>query len=455
MKQALRSTILLLGLVAPPVAASLASCGGGGAHATADSGSSDALGRADITPPPDGTFCALPGSFVWAAQGVAVMPGGPASAPDLSWLTLPPGFCAHYFGTVPDVRQLRFAPGGELFVASPTSVTTGGNYTEGLAAIAVLPDDDHDGLADATFTFLGGLPSVQGLLFANGSFYYQDGATLRSVAYRAGDRSPSAPPYAVATISALQDGLHWPKVMDIARNGTIYVTNGGSQSDPCLSSKEMRGGIFALQPDGTATPVARGFRNPIALGCEVDHDACLAIELALDYSESAGGREKLVPVRAGDDWGYPCCATQNRAYSGLSYGDTGAAPDCSGTVPEADSFVIGHTPFGLDFETGKWAAPWQRRVFVTLHGAAGSWTGARVVAIALDPATGVPLPATELGASGRNPGAMLEFASGWDDGTHAHGRPAPIAFARDGRLFLGDDRNGLIVWIAPVELMRP
>jgi len=31
-----------------------------------------------------------------------------------------------------------------------------------------------------------------------------------------------------------------------------------------------------------------------------------------------------------------------------------------------------------------------------------------------------------------------------------HGRPAAIAFAPDGRMFVGNDINGLIVWIAPV-----
>jgi hypothetical protein len=30
-----------------------------------------------------------------------------------------------------------------------------------------------------------------------------------------------------------------------------------------------------------------------------------------------------------------------------------------------------------------------------------------------------------------------------------------VAFAADGRLFLGDDQQGTIVWIAPVNLARP
>ncbi len=408
----------------------------------------------DFAPPP-ASFCSLPGSVVQTPSGPELVPGGAdAGTPDLAWLQVPVGFCAHVFATVPTARQLKFAPGGDLFVASPTWPTTGGN-SDGLASIVVLPDDDHDGVADVTTTFLPGLAKVQGLMFANGSFYYQDGPVIRSVPFNAGDRQPSASSAPAADMSNLpQDPVHWPKVFDTAMDGTIYVTNGGSQGDACLSTDPVKGAVFTLNADGTTTEVAKGFRNPIALRCESNHNQCLAIELALDYSAGAGGREKLLPIRPGDDWGYPCCATQNLPYSGVMYTDTNALPDCSGVADESASFVIGDTPFGLDFETGKWPAPWGGRVFVALHGAYLSWKGARVVAIALDPTTGLPLPSSELAGSTDSPDNMLAFATGWDDGKQDHGRPAPVAFAPDGRLFLGNDWTGTIVWMAPVSLMQ-
>jgi glucose/arabinose dehydrogenase len=201
--------------------------------------------------------------------------------------------------------------------------------------------------------------------------------------------------------------------------------------------------------------VAKGFRNPIALRCETNHDVCLAVELALDYSDTMGGREKLVVVRSGDDWGYPCCATRDLPYSTVTYSDTQGTPDCANVAPESGSFVIGHTPFGVDFEPGMWPAPWKDRAFVTLHGVVGSFVGARVVAIGLDATTGLPMPATELGNGGPNPDSLLQFASGWDDGNQDHGRPAAITFAADGRMFLADDNLGIIVWIAPTTLKGP
>jgi hypothetical protein len=46
--------------------------------------------------------------------------------------------------------------------------------------------------------------------------------------------------------------------------------------------------------------------------------------------------------------------------------------------------------------------------------------------------------------------AMVDFATGWDDGKNDHGRPAALTFAPDGRMFVGNDIDGTIVWIAPV-----
>src|SRR5690349_17902668 len=85
-------------------------------------------GLPDAGPLPDGSIphpCTLPGSVQFTSNGKNVVPGG-QGADKLDFLTLPTGFCAHYYGSVGNARQLRFAPGGELFVASPTTGTTGG-----------------------------------------------------------------------------------------------------------------------------------------------------------------------------------------------------------------------------------------------------------------------------------------------------------------------------------------
>jgi glucose/arabinose dehydrogenase len=407
-------------------------------------------------------FCALPGSLQSAPSGLVLVAGGQPS-PDISYLNVPIGFCAHFFANVGDARQLRFAPSGELFVASPTTTTDSGGRN-GQAAIVILPDDNHDGYADGQITYLSNLPSTQGMLFAPGAFYYQDHLNIMRVPYQAGDRSPSGSPQTVASITYFSSSLHWPKTLDAADDGTIYVGNGGNQTDPCVQmdagagaapAQPFLGGILSVgvaYPDGgwigfdggDGVQIASGFRNPIAVRCARGHDHCFALELARDVSGPEGGREKLVPIRAGDDWGFACCATTNIPYSGVP-----AGTDCSAVATDTNSFLIGETPFGLDFEPGLWPTPWTSNVFVVLHGHSGTWKGARVIAIPMDSTTGLPLPSNDLDG---NEHGMSDFATGWDDGTLSHGRPAAIAFSADGRLFLADDITGDIVWMAPIGL---
>jgi glucose/arabinose dehydrogenase len=356
-------------------------------------------------------------------------------------------------------RQLKFAPDGHLFVSSPTASTTGGS-NNGLGEIVILPDDNQDGVADQNITYVGMLEYVQGLYFGGGYLYYQsDQATIARFPFKNGDVSPSGASQTVTTSTLPQDVVHWTKVIDVASDGTMYVTNGSSQSESCLSTRPPVGTINKVNPNGSATVVAKGFRNPISLKCERNHDVCLVTELALDYSYAPAnfGREKLVPVRQGDDWGYPCCATQNRVYMSpnnnkvpLTYADTGGMVDCTGVSAEPVSFVIGETPFCVDFEeSGKWPASYGNRAYVTMHGEFGSWVGARVLSIPLDP-KGMPLQATTL--DGGDSANMSDFAKGWDDGHQDHGRPGTITFAPDGRMFIGNDQTGMILWIAPVTL---
>lgn len=426
-----------------------------------------------------GAFCTLPDSIIWTDGGPGIVPGADASTPDMSWLKVPDGFCTHYFATVHQTRQLRFAPGGDLFVASPGWFTAGSYHYQGRGEVDVLPDDDHDGVADKIVPFFpnrdAGQPVItetQGLMFANGYFYYEDVAYegglptdtfyIRRVAFNAGDRKPSARVETVTTMSpqgtppVRYAADHWPKNLDIAKDGTIYVTNGSNQSEGCYSPTSPQstafGAIFKIGDGGALSVVSRGFRNPIALRCESNHNVCFVVELALDGSQGVG-REKIVPVQQGADWGFPCCATTNVAYSQTKYLDTKGAPDCSGVTQESVSFIVGHTPFGIDFGPDGWPTPWNGRLFTMLHGDVGSFEGARIVAVPLDE-TGNLIAASEFDAS--SAANMLDFATGWFDEdaglSTTHGRPTAIAFAPDGRMFIGDDYEGLVAWIAPVTL---
>lgn len=388
---------------------------------------------------------------------------------------MPQGFCVHTFANVGNVRQIRFAPSGELFASSPTMGTTSGG-SAGRNAIVVMPDDDKNGLADGIQNWRGSLPATQGFTFVDGGFYYQDYTKIMREPYVPGSRAPTGAAAQVADIQVYVDPGHWPKTLDISEDGTIFVTNGGTQGETCDLSLPFRGGILALDStqSGGARQVAKGLRNAIYVRCHHDgNNRCFATELARDYSSAMGGREKLIPVRNNDDWGYPCCAAQNLPYSDICLpcsrpgtdtranssstcqaqiqadgGNPQCSPLCTGVVPENSSFIIGDTPFGIDFMDNQFPAPWNHRVYVAVHGAFGTWVGARVTGIAFDPATGQPYGGTNL--PGADAGAMADFLGGWDDGNRAHGRPADVTVSPDGRLFVANDTTGEIFWVAPL-----
>lgn len=398
--------------------------------------------------PPISNFCDLPGSVVWHDDGTTTqVPGGRLT--DIGkWMRLPGGYCAHPFATIGNARQVRFAPGGELFVASPTGYTTGGG-TGGLASIIVLADDDRDGYADGAIHFLDNKPQTQGLAFDRGFFYYQDGPRIMKMPYSPGDRAPHGQAQQIVLITAWQSTIHWPKVIDADEQGTIWVGNGGDQGEACDVARPFHGGIVKVDGTTNGHVAVKGLRNPIGLRCQhgTGNNSCFAVELARDYSWTMGGREKVMQIKDGDDWGFPCCASHN-----LPFNDVAPPPDCSGVTDETNGFIIGHTPFGVDFELGRWPAPWGNRAYIVLHGEAGSWRGARMIAIPLD-ANAMPIKWSELDSdAGVN---QYDFATGWDDNTFQHGRPAALTFAPDGRLFLANDNDGSIIWIAPVVMGSP
>jgi glucose/arabinose dehydrogenase len=424
----------------------------------ADGRVADVEGDRPTRPPDAGPrlFSGLPGSVCFGPGGKHdVVPGGRV-APSLDWLQLPDGFCAHYFAHVPTARQLRFAPGGELFVASP-SRRTGGGAPLGIGAIVVLYDDDGDGFADGdalphgdgseqSLTVFTHVVATQGLLFTPAFFYYQDDDRILKVAYETGQRRLVGTPTQVADITVFHSKYHWPKVLDVADDGTLYVGNGGDQAeicDPDVFPRPFHGGVLRIDGTPGGTPVAQGFRNPIAIRCEKGRALCFSVELGLDGSGPTGGREKIVPIRDGDDWGYPCCATK-----GVPYAGTGA-PNCSLVASETVALEIGNTPFGIDFEPGLWPAPYTKNMLVTLHGEAGDFAGERVIRIVML-ADGMPEKTTDIG-----PSNVTDFATGWDGTRGAHGRPAAVTFAPDGRAFIANDFDGDIFWVAPVGLAIP
>lgn len=410
------------------------------------------------------------GPDAFDAPAIDVAPGTawcdlPAtSATEVRGVTLPPGFCIRRYAAFPPSvplmfghpRVLAFAPGGDLFVSSPRATGPGGTGP-GINAITILPDDNRDGVADGVLRFAEGAtldqrPSVgmpetvHGLLFQPGFLYFTVQNGVYRVPFRQNDRRLAAG-VTPELVADLANSERWTHTLAAAPDGTIYVSMGIYGSAVCPYPSPERGAVLAIGPGRSMLPggrvtagdiIARGFRNPMYIRCHPW--GCYAAELT-DDGWTTPGREKIVRLAAGQDYGYPCC--YDRGFASPA-NPMGALYNCGNVTPSPLGFPVGHTPFGHDFAPATWPAPYGNGLFVGLHGVVGSWA---FTGINWAPTTG---EAHEI----QGPAAM-NFLTGWGRGSPNEGRVADLAFAPDGRLFFTDDQLGHVYWIAPTTLRRP
>jgi len=375
---------------------------------------------ADAPPPSATTFCE-------------------ATAPNLpAGVRVPDGFCIRRFARVATPRVLAFAPNGDLFAASP-SIGTPGGAPPGMGAILVLPDDNRDGVADDTRVFLSGVPSVHGLLFDPDALLYTLDRGVHRAPYVRGDRASRAAASSHARIAAFDDTIRWTHTLARGVDGTLFASMGQHDTGVCPAPNRRVGSVLRIGGDApiAGATVVDGLRNPMYLRCK-PWGACYAAELTNDSWGAYGGVEKLIQLRQGDDYGFPCCIDRGRTWPG-----TPAGYDCDRVAVSVQTYPLHDTPFGFDWAPSSWPAPYGDALFVGLHGVVGSWTNTGVQWAPTDPMTHRPTRATEF------------FATGWARSGPIVGRVADLTFAPDGRMFFSDDEDGGIYWVAPVTLRLP
>ncbi len=375
-------------------------------------------------------------------------------------ISVPSGFCIRSYlpanTVLPEPRVIRVAPNGDVFVTTPSAFTPGG-ASGGDGAIHVLPDDDHDGIADQVLTYIGPTPGgadcfsadadptylscVHGLAFHEGYLYFSRSNDVRRFPYSLGDRkAPSNMSELVASLgipSGASAGFRWTHSIDFAPNGEMLVARGVYEAGGCdastLGNGNIQGFLLGSLP-ATGTVIADGFRDPLYLRC--NGMQCFTNELTGDGWDGLGGHEKLIQLAPNEHFGYPCCVDKNQPVPGAN------ASLCTNLSNEVLLIQLHDTPFGLDFEPGGFPAPYTNGIFIAKHGAVGSETNSDVVYVAVS--NGVPM------------GMEQPFTSGFGFvGNTNNGRATDLTFAPDGRMFLIDDTNGAVYWIAPTTLQMP
>ncbi len=364
-------------------------------------------------------------------------PTGPffcATGTNVDGAVVPTGFCTRRFATIGAPRVLNFAPNGDLFVSSPSQSTDGG-APPGLGQIVVLSDDNHDGIAEA-HVFLGDVPTVHGIAIAGGFLYYTTSAAIFRTPYIDGQRVASGPGTMVASYPMVP-GERWTHGFTRSAAGTLYSALGVYSATTCPDTPRL-GQVFRADVGGALTMLSTGYRNPMYLRCHFRDEACIVAELGDDGGGSQGARERMVLLRDNTNYGFPCCTGRGRSTTANHN-----VFDCNSVPQEEAEFPLNDTPFGMDWERGRWPAPFRDAIFVALHGSfytVPRWQGTRIVFAETDPATHAPR------------GSWNSFVLGFGQGGGPLERATDVVFSSDGRMFFADDQGGGVYWVAPANL---
>jgi glucose/arabinose dehydrogenase len=215
-------------------------------------------------------------------------------------------------------------------------------------------------------------------------------------------------------------------------DGILYVSI-GSSCDVCEESDPRRAAIWRLDPtSGSLEPYARGLRNAVGLAWNPDGSALWATENERNAMGEETPPDEVVAVRPGADYGWPACYGDRVPMPGY-----GTPERCAATDPPTLQLPAHSAPLGLAFTGGSGVpAAYGDDLFVALHGSAvrDQPVGYEVVRIPL---------------RGTDPEEPRVFMRGWLVGDDSWGRPVGPFLARDGTLYLTDDKGGVVYWIRP------
>jgi glucose/arabinose dehydrogenase len=364
--------------------------------------------RADQLPPPFATE---------SSGNPPIVTAQPAGAT----LQMPPGFSIAEWATgLSDPRTMLLAPNGDVFLAEP-----------GAGRVQLLRDTNHDGIADARFTFVGNLNEPFGLALHAGYLYVGNTDSVVRVPYVDGQTTTSVQPQRIAS---LPGGGHSTRGLQFNQDETKLYVSIGSSDNVEPDANPVRAAIVEMNPNGTNQRVfASGLRNPVMMSRNPVNGALWTV-----VNERDGLGDDLVPdyateVRDGAFYGWPY------AYIGPHEEPRrkGERPDLVAKSIEPSVLIQAHSaPLGITFYDGTmFPAAYRGDAFVALH---GSWnrskrTGYKVIRIPFE--------------NGQPTGGYDDFVVGWstdENSRNVWGRPVGLLVLPDGSLLISDDGSGRI-----------
>lgn len=368
---------------------------------------------------------------------------------------LPDGFEAQLFASgLNGPRRIRFLPNGDAIVAMQQDGT-----------LMLLRDSDKDGEADWIQRFAGGFNAPYGIAWREGEVLVADQDGIWRIPHKLGNvrasyGSPSkeseTPPEArkPQTNADRQELLtekgvfgdvtgHRNRDLAIGPDGRLYVGVGSGGNIGVEPPVKATIQVFSASGANQQT-LAEGLRNPTTLAFHPETG-----ELWAGVQERDHMGDKLVPdyladVKEGEDYGWPYFyAGGNQQPDFAKIKEAREPGERKAEIAEPEAMFESHSAvMGLAFDNGKMLpGDYKGDAFAALK---GSWnkaepTGYKVVRVPFE--------------NGKPTGTYENFVTGFwvsgEDRAEVWGRPADVAQAPDGSLYIVDDTGGTIWRVIP------
>lgn len=364
-----------------------------------------------------------------APQDIAVDLGQTQTSNQDSPLKLPPGFSIRIFASgLSAPRVLTQDPAGRLLVSIPSS------------GKVVAFDKKNDGSFDPRpIETLKGLNYPHGLAFecpgtASGGCRLFVGETdaVRSFDYDPKTGKATNP---VMILDLPSGGNHITRTLKIIKttDGDKLLISVGSSCNVCNEKDWRRAKILIANLDGSGLRTyASGLRNSVFMADDPVTGQLWAADMGRDLLGDDIPPDEINIIVDGKDYGWPYCygkQIQDKNFDASA----AAAKLCQDSVPSHIDIQAHSAPLGLAFVPKEgWPAAYSRSFLVAYH---GSWnrsvpTGYKVVRYDLDEAGDVL--STE------------DFITGWLTKDGALGRPVGLLALPGGKLYISDDKAGVI-----------
>jgi glucose/arabinose dehydrogenase len=345
-------------------------------------------------------------------------------------LKMPDGFAVSVFAkNLPGARVLAIDSLGNMWV----SQTSQGKIT--------LLEMKDGKVANQNAVFRN-LQSPHGLAFDPEepfTLYFAEETKISKVALYSEDT-----PHKIADLP--KKGGHFTRTLGFGPDGRLYVSI-GSTCNVCHEDDPRYASIWSMKKDGSDfKEVAGGLRNSVFIVFNKNDGKMWATEMGRDSlgDDIPPDEINIIDTNAKDilNFGWPNCYGKNIHDTSFDKNTYIRNPCMEPFEKESHIDVPAHSaPLGLAFVSDKagWPGDYKNDLLVAYH---GSWnrsvpTGYKVVRYHLD--------------NSGNVLSVTDFLSGWVKGKAADGRPVDIIFDQKGKMYISDDKAGVVYQVEYIK----